>query len=117
MTILIPATLSLNETDTTRLSAIINQNIPKLTSALVGDLQWYSQNALFVPDSLRIISITEIAPSCFKMHYHFEWNNFNACLNINETESQIESVIFQLVPQGLLFDVIENERPSPADEL
>jgi len=117
VSLFIPATLSINETDTTKLIAVINQNILKLSAALAGDLQWYSQNALLVPDSFVIISISAIAPSFFKMHYHYQWNVFNACLNINESETQTETVTFQVVPEGLLFDIIENQRPSPADEL
>lgn len=51
------------------------------------------------------------------MLYDFSWNLFNPCLDLNETFMRREEVLFQVKPGALVFDVIDNERPSPADEL
>ncbi|WP_312240353.1 hypothetical protein [Pantoea sp.] len=105
------------ESNSEKLLAIIQRNIPKIAEALAGDLQWYSQNAQLVPDSFKIISVENIAADCFKMHYLFEWNLFSPCQDLNETVTRKEQVNFHILPGALRFDVIDNLRPSPADEL
>lgn len=105
------------ETDRTKLATIIQRNILKIIEALAGDLQWYSQNALLVPESFEIILIEPIAENRFKLLYHFDWNLFSPCQDLNETVQQKEQVMFHILPGALVFEVIDNRRPSPADEL
>lgn len=105
------------ENDCTKLESIIQRNILKIAEPLAGDLQWYSQNARIVPECFKIISVENGGPNRFKMLYHFEWNVFNPCLDLNETVTQKEQIMFRVVPGALAFDVIDNTRPSPGDEL
>lgn len=105
------------ETDIAKIETIIQRNILKIAELLAGDLQWYSQNALLVPESFKINSIEVVGPNRFKMLYHFDWNLFSPCLDLNETMTQKEQVMFQIVPGALAFELIDNTRPSPADEL
>lgn len=105
------------ERDSEKLMAIIQRNIPKIAEALVGDLQWYSQNAQLVPNSFKIISVENIAVDQFKMLYLFEWNLFSPCQDLNEVVTRKEQVNFHLLPGALRFEVIDNTRPSSADEL
>ncbi|MDF7629593.1 hypothetical protein PUG46_09930 [Erwiniaceae bacterium L1_55_4] len=109
--------IAVDEDDCEKLQAIIQGNILKIAEALSGDLQWYSQNAQLVPDSFKIISIQPHDNNRFKMLYDFKWDLFNPCLDLNETSTQHEEVLFQVVPGALVFSVIDNTRPSPADEL
>lgn len=109
--------IAVDEDDCEKLLRIIQGNILKIAEALAGDLQWYSQNAQLVPDSVKIISIHPTDNNRFKMLYDFRWNLFNPCLDINETSHRREEVFFQVKPGALVFDVIDNARPSPADEL
>lgn len=106
-----------DESDCAKIEAIIHRNILKISDALVGDLQWYSQNAQLVPGSLKIISVEKQGPNSFKLLYDFEWNLFSPCLDLNETVSQSEQVSFHIEPGALEFDVIDNQRPSPDEEL
>nr|WP_310616301.1 hypothetical protein [Pantoea cypripedii] len=105
------------EDDCTKLQAIIQGNILKIAEALAGDLQWYSQNARLVPESFCIISISPGPNNRFKMLYDFMWNLFSPCQDLNETFTRQEDVLFHIVPGALVFEVIDNTRPSPADEL
>lgn len=105
------------ENNCNKLLAIIQQNIPKIAEALPGELYWYSQNAQRVPDSFKIIFVDAVAPDRFKMLYHFEWNLFSPCQDLNEIVAREESVTFVILPDEIRFDVIDNARPSPADEL
>ncbi|QKJ86203.1 hypothetical protein PMPD1_1238 [Paramixta manurensis] len=114
---LVPCSILQNEADPLKLREIIRQNIPKLENALTGNLHWYSQNALLVPHSLKIITIESIEAERYKMLYSFEWNVFNACLDINATETAQETVEFKIIPGALVFELINDERPSTADEL
>lgn len=109
--------IAVNEDDCETLARFIQGNILKIAEALAGDLQWYSQNAQLVPESFQIISIKPTHNNRFKMLYDFSWNLFNPCLDLNEIFKRREEVLFQVQPGVLVFDVIDNERPSPADEL
>jgi len=109
--------IAVDEDDCGKLQRIIQGNILKIAEALAGDLQWYSQNAKLVPDSFKIISIQRFNHDRFKMLYDFTWDLFNPCLDLNETFTRREAVTFHITPGALLFDVIDNTQPSPADEL
>ncbi len=109
--------IDVNEDDIAQLQTLIQRNILKIAEALAGDLQWYSANAQLVPDSFKIISIQPTSNNRFKMLYDFTWSLFNPCLDLNETTRQREEVLFQVKPGALVFEVIDNTRPSPADEL
>ncbi|RWR00693.1 hypothetical protein ED28_17685 [[Pantoea] beijingensis] len=100
-----------------QLQEIIQQNIPKIEDALTGDLSWYSQNARLVPDSIKILLIEPLGKLRYKMHYNFRWNIFNACLDIDATDTATESVEFEVVPGALVFDFTDNAHPDTADEL
>ncbi|MGD8106900.1 hypothetical protein ACQE32_09635 [Pantoea sp. FN0302] len=114
---IIPCDILQDERNPLKLKSLILQNIPKIEKMLIGDLQWYSQNALFVPGSVKIISVEPINDERYKLYYQFDWNVFNACLDINQTESQRESVEFEVIPGALAFNFIDDTRPSTADEL
>ncbi len=117
MSVSIECDVAQNETDCVKLATIIKRNILKITESLVGDLQWYSANAQLVPDSLKVIDVQMTGPNRFKLLYDFQWNLFNACLDLNETITQNEQVSFHIGPAALVFEPIENHRPSPGDEL
>lgn len=105
------------EPDLTLLSENIQRIIPKIEESLTGSLLWYSQNAQYVPDSMKIISIEYSGESRYKMTYSFRWNVFNACLDIDEDETTIETVSFGYQPGQLIFDFIQTDRSTTADEL
>ncbi|KOC89945.1 hypothetical protein [Winslowiella iniecta] len=114
---LIPFNYLQDEVDPLLLNQTLLQNIPKIEPQLIGDLAWYSQDARFVPDSLKIISIDPLESLRYKMCYQFAWNIFNACLDIDANQTVTESVNFQIIPGFLAFDLIDNPYPSTADEL
>lgn len=95
----------------------IEQIIPKIEHDLVGSLAWYSSDAHYVPGSVRIISLESISATGYKMNYTFCWNLFNGCLNIDAEEWVRQSVNFTCLPDALIFDFIDNERGTLADEL
>jgi len=109
--------ITAGESDCAKIAEIVERNILKITDLLVGDLRWYSQNARLVPGSLKIISVEYQDVNSFKLLYDFDWNLFSPCLDLNETVTQSEQVNFHIKPAALEFDVIDNEQPSPADEL
>jgi len=117
MLLRIECDIAQDETDCPKIAAIIQRNILKISDELAGDLRWYSQEARLVPGSMKIISVEKQPPNSFKLLYDFEWNLFSPCLDLNETVSQSERVTFHIEPGALVFDVIHNSRPSPADEL
>lgn len=117
MASIIHCDIAMDEDDCEKLQRIIQENILKIAEALAGDLQWYSQNAQLVPNSFHVISIQPSDDYRFKMLYDFSWNLFNPCLDLNETFKRREEVLFQVSPGALVFVVIDNARPSPADEL
>ncbi|MDI6958258.1 hypothetical protein QMM04_19070, partial [Pantoea sp. Pa-EAmG] len=66
---IIHSDIDVNEDDCGKLRQIIQGNILKIAQDLAGDLQWYSQNAQLVPDSVTIISIQPVGHKRFKMLY------------------------------------------------
>ncbi|MTD27085.1 hypothetical protein [Erwinia sorbitola] len=95
----------------------LQQIIPKIEDDLVGSLDWYSQNARYVPDSIRIISLEHLQQSRYKLNYSFRWNVFNACLDIDAFETTNQSVNFSCGPDALVFEFIDNDRHAMSDEL
>ena len=95
----------------------IQQIIPKIEEDLIGSLEWYSQNARYVPNSLKIISLEHLQQSRYKMMYSFRWNVFNACLDIDASETTRDSVNFSYTPGALVFDFIDNYSQNVSDEL
>lgn len=114
---IIPCDILQDDRNPLELKKRILQNIPKIEKMLIGDLQWYSQNALSVPGTVIVISVEPLSHHRYKLYYQFDWNVFNPCLDINQTETQRESVEFEVIPGGLAFDFIDDTRPSTADEL
>ena len=113
---IIPCDILQAEEDPLKLKSIIHQNIPKIEKLLTGDLQWFSQNALLVPGTIKIISVELQHHHRYKMHYQFDWNVCNPWLDINQTETSQESIEFEVITGALAFDFIDNTRPSTADE-
>lgn len=113
----IPFSYKGNEPDLNLLSENIERIIPKIEDLLTGSLSWYSQNAQYVPESIKIISIEHSGESRYKMTYSFRWNVFNGCLDIDENETTVETVNFEQQPGQLIFDFIQTEQPTSADEL
>ena len=105
------------EVNETVLQQFIQRIIPKIEDELTGSLQWYSQNAQYVPDSVKIISIEYVEHSRYKMIYSFCWRVFNPCLDIDSEQLTIQTVNFEWQPDVLIFDFIDTERASVADEL
>lgn len=112
----IPISPPLNVESESELISTIQRIIPKIEDELTCSLLWYSQNAQYVPQSLKIISFERIGPG-YKMTYSFSWNVFNACLDIDSDETTIQSVNFECQPDALVFDFIDTERVTAADEL
>lgn len=109
--------IAAGESDCAKIAAVVQRNILKITALLVGDLRWYSENARYVAGSLKVVSVEKQGLNSFKLLYDFDWNVFNPCLDLNETVTQSERVTFHLKPGALEFDVIDNQQPSPGDEL
>ena len=99
------------------LQKFIQRTIPKIEDELTGSLQWYSQNAQFVPGSVKIISVEHVGYSRYKMIYSFSWQVFNACLDIDSEQLTTQTVNFEWQNNVLVFDFIDTERASVADEL
>ncbi|MGK3142689.1 hypothetical protein [Pantoea sp. C2G6] len=106
-----------DESDSAKIAEIVQRNILKISDLLAGDLRWYSQDARLVPGSLKIVSVKKHGPNSFNLLYDFDWNLFSPCLDLNETVTQSEQVNFRITPGALEFDLIDNQLPSPADEL
>jgi hypothetical protein len=51
------------------------------------------------------------------MGYCEQWSSFNVYLDISSGEYINDVVTFTLTEKGLVLDVIDNLRPSTADEL
>ena len=113
----IPFPYNGNKPDLNLISENLQRIIPKIEASLTGSLLWYSQNAQYVPDSLKIISVEHSGESRYKMAYSFRWNVFNACLDIDEDETTTETVNFEFQPGQLIFDFIQTEQSTTADEL
>ncbi|WP_158783863.1 hypothetical protein [Pantoea sp. BAV 3049] len=113
----IPFAFRGNEGNLQTMAQNIQQIIPKIEAELTGSLIWYSQNAQYVPDSIKIISIEYSSESRYKMTYSFRWDVFNACLDIDAWQTTTETVNFECQPDALIFDFIETSQPTVADEL
>lgn len=108
---------SQTDVDQLELMSAIEQIIPKIADDLVGSLDWYSSNARYVPDTIRIISLEHLGQSRYKMNYSFRWNLFNACLDIDAYETSNQSVNFNYNPNQLVFEFVDNARQTTSDEL
>lgn len=113
----IPVSSAIKEEDESAMIELIQRIIPKIEDELTGSLLWYSQNAQYVPETLKIISVEPGELSGYKMTYSFRWNVFNACLDIDADETTIQSVNFERQSDALVFDFIETARASAAEEL
>ncbi|MFU2318609.1 hypothetical protein [Rahnella sp. PCH160] len=100
-----------------RLQQIIDSTLSEIEAPLIGDLRYFSENAQYEPNSLQIVSITQIGHNYYSMTYRFRWTVFNGCLDINAEEFMTQSVTFHVKPEGLEFDIIELSKGTTADEL
>lgn len=100
-----------------KLTAFLQRNILKIAQPLAGELQWYSPHARLVTESMKIVSVEKLTRDRFKMVYQFDGNIFSPCLDLNETFTRQEQVTLQVVPGFIEFELIDNQQPSPADEL
>ncbi|MGE4801381.1 hypothetical protein AB8989_13480 [Yersinia hibernica] len=99
------------------LKNVIKNNIREIEESLVSGLTYYSENAQYTLGSLEIIDIFALKDNCYSMTYCYRWYIFNPCLDINTEESVTSTVTFIVHPQKIIFDIINNDRPSTADEL
>lgn len=100
-----------------KLKKVINDRMSELVPALTSGLGFYSENARYSEGSLEILDIHKLSDHEYSMSYRYKWTIFNACLDINAEEYINESVIFSVTESSLCFDIIDNSRPSTADEL
>lgn len=100
-----------------KLKKVINDRMSELVPALTSGLSFYSENARYSERSLEILDIHKLSDHEYSMSYRYKWTIFNACLDINAEEYINESVIFSVTESSLCFDIIDNSRPSTADEL
>lgn len=100
-----------------QLRKVVGNQLSDLVPALTSGLSFYSENARYVEGSLEIIEINCIGNSEYSMSYRYQWSIFNACIDISGDEYINDSVTFTLTEKGLVFEVIDNSRPSSADEL
>ncbi|OKB68144.1 hypothetical protein BHU62_03895 [Serratia marcescens] len=100
-----------------QLKKVIHDKITELVPALTSGLSFYSESARYAEDSLEILDIVPQGASDYSMSYRYKWGIFNACLDINSEAFIKDSVRFRVTERGLIFDIIDNSRPSTADEL
>lgn len=100
-----------------KLKKVINARMSELVPALTSGLSFYSESARYSEGSLEILDIHKLSDHEYSMSYRYKWTIFNACLDINAEEYINESVFFSVTESGLRFDIIDNSRPSTADEL
>ncbi|AVJ16553.1 hypothetical protein HF675_18160 [Serratia sp. JUb9] len=117
MHITLACTLETAPASADQLKSVINEKRTELAPLLTSELRYYSENARYVDGSLEILDIQNLSGLDYSMSYRYQWHIFNACLDINTQETVNGSVRFTQVPQGLIFDIIDNTPPSPADEL
>ncbi|WP_449758494.1 hypothetical protein [Erwinia persicina] len=103
--------------DPLELMGVKQQIIPKIEDNSVGALDWYSQNARYVPDDDRIISLEHLQQSRYKINYRFRWKPSNACLDIDAFETSNHSVNFSYHPGAPALDFADNHRHEMSDEL
>ncbi|PLR39307.1 hypothetical protein CYR32_03550 [Chimaeribacter coloradensis] len=96
---------------------IVDAHISQLEDTLVGNLSYYSDNARYEPGSLRVTQIVPLSGSDYSMTYHYRWTIFNGCLDIDAVEHKEERITFTHSGSQLCFNIIDNSRPSPSDEL
>ncbi|CAI1886053.1 hypothetical protein [Serratia liquefaciens] len=100
-----------------KLKKVINDRMSELVPALTSGLSFYLESARYSEGSLEILDIHKLSDHEYSMSYRYKWTIFNACLDINAEEYINESVIFSVTESSLCFDIIDNSRPSTADEL
>jgi hypothetical protein len=100
-----------------QLRKVVGNQLSDLVPALTSGLSFYSENARYVEGSLEIIEINCVSNSEYSMSYRYQWSIFNACLDIRGDEYINDSVTFTVTEKGLVFEIIDNSRPSTADEL
>jgi len=99
------------------LKTIVDANIPLLEESLVGNLSYYSDNARYEAKSLTVTQLTQLSERTYSMTYCYRWTIFNGCLDIDAVEQREESITFTHSGSQLCFNIIDNSRPSPSDEL
>ncbi|MBO1550576.1 hypothetical protein [Yersinia pseudotuberculosis] len=99
------------------LKGVIRNNIHSIEESLVSGLMYYSEDARYTLGSLEILEIKNLKENQHSMTYQYNWYIFNACLDINTEEFLTNTVTFIVHPEKIVFDIISNDRPSPADEL
>ncbi|MCP1104695.1 hypothetical protein M6G53_04685 [Serratia nevei] len=117
MLVTLACDLEVNALSVKKLKKVINDNIAELVPALTSGLSFYSESARYAEDSLEILDIVPQSDGGYSMRYRYKWGIFNACLDINSEDTLNDSVRFRVTAQGLIFDIIDNSRPSTADEL
>lgn len=117
MLVTLACDLDVNALSVKKLKKVINDEIALLVPMLTSGLVFYSENARYVEDSLEILDIVPQGVDDYSMSYRYKWGIFNACLDINSEESISDGVRFRATERGLIFDIIDNSRPSTADEL
>ncbi|CAI0730959.1 Uncharacterised protein [Serratia grimesii] len=100
-----------------KLKKVIIDKMSELEPALTSGLSFYSESARYAEGSLEILDIQALSNDKYSMSYRYKWTVFNACLDISAEEYISDSVTFRVAEQGLIFDIIDNSRPSTADEL
>lgn len=110
-------TVADTEIDSICIEQLISQNILKIESILNVTVKWYSENAQIVPNSLKIISLSRINKSAYRLSYHYQWQIFNACLDISETERSEETIAVNVLDNGIELAIVDMTRPTVADEL
>lgn len=99
------------------LKCVISNNIAEIEGSLVSGLMYYSENARYTAGSLEILDIYPLEGDRYSMSYRYQWHIFNPCLDINTQDSLTNAVTFIVHPEKIIFDIINNDRPSTADEL
>ncbi|WP_034912815.1 hypothetical protein [Erwinia sp. 9145] len=104
----------LNEGDGENLKQVVALIIPEIVDELTDSIFYYSSNAQYVPESIKIISIEEMQPARYKMTYSFSWRVFNACLDIDSDETMTDKVNFERFPGAIVFEFPGDEPESSA---
>ncbi|MFJ1177768.1 hypothetical protein AB8P57_06345 [Yersinia enterocolitica] len=99
------------------LTDAIRNNIREIEGSLVSGLMYYSENAQYTEGSLEILDISALKGNRYSMSYCYRWYIFNPRLDINTEDLLTNTVTFIVHPQKIIFDIINNDRPSTADEL
>ncbi|ANI28333.1 hypothetical protein PL78_00560 [Yersinia entomophaga] len=100
-----------------QLSEVIKDNISTIEENLTSGLMYYSEDARYAAGSLEILEIKNIQLNDYSMTYRYQWYIFNACLDINTQDYITNAVTFIVHPEKIIFDIIDYDKPSTADEL